>query len=253
MLETARASSLDDCVKLQHDTYSERATQLIPFITASPLRFTEFRSGRSLLQAWDCHVDADSAAAVLFEQWWQNLTRDTAKLLVANASKPPVLKGRLLIGTLEKPDQHFGPNPAAGRDTLLISTLDSAVSDLEKTLVCDKSGWSWGCLHSVDLKPPLAAITDAAAPTGASITGGRCGGDNATVTARWYRDLSHANVIGGAAFSMVLDVGDWDNSLVLHMPGQSGDPGSPHYRDLYERWLDGKMFPLFSPGRRSRR
>jgi hypothetical protein len=39
------------------------------------------------------------------------------------------------------------------------------------------------------------------------------------VMARWYNDLPAANVTGGAAFSMVLDVGEWDNSLVLNMPG----------------------------------
>jgi penicillin amidase len=133
---------------------------------------------------------------------------------------------------------------AASRDALLASTLDKAVGDLERILGPNKSGWNWGRLHTVDLKPPLAALLDAAARNSASIAGGRSGGDNATVMARWYNDLPAANVTGGAAFSMVLDVGEWDNSLVLNMPGQSGDARSPHYRDLYERWLGGKMFPL---------
>ena len=78
----------------------------------------------------------------------------------------------------------------------------------------------------------------------ASIRGGRSAGHNATVMARWYRDQSSANVTGGAAYSMVLDVGAWDNSLALNMPGQSGDPRSAHYRDLYDRWLKGEVFPL---------
>jgi penicillin G amidase len=42
----------------------------------------------------------------------------------------------------------------------------------------------------------------------------------------------------------VLDVGAWDNSVALNSPGQSGDPASPHYKDLYARWLDGEVFPL---------
>ena len=46
------------------------------------------------------------------------------------------------------------------------------------------------------------------------------------------------------SYSMVLDVGEWDNSLALNSPGQSGDPASPHYRDLHARWLTGEMFPL---------
>ena len=43
---------------------------------------------------------------------------------------------------------------------------------------------------------------------------------------------------------MVLDVGNWDNSRAINTPGQSGDPASPHYRDLAGSWADGKYFPL---------
>ncbi len=28
-------------------------------------------------------------------------------------------------------------------------------------------------------------------------------------------------------------------------PGQSGDPASPHYRDLFDLWAKGKYFPMF--------
>jgi penicillin amidase len=31
----------------------------------------------------------------------------------------------------------------------------------------------------------------------------------------------------------------------LNNPGQSGDPSSPHYRDLFEIWSRGKYFPIF--------
>ena len=43
---------------------------------------------------------------------------------------------------------------------------------------------------------------------------------------------------------MVIDVGNWDNSRAMNAPGQSGDPASPHYRDLAPLWADGKYFTL---------
>ena len=43
---------------------------------------------------------------------------------------------------------------------------------------------------------------------------------------------------------MVLDVGQWDASRVVNTPGQSGDPSSPHYRDLAPLWAAGNYFPL---------
>ena len=30
----------------------------------------------------------------------------------------------------------------------------------------------------------------------------------------------------------------------LNTPGQSGDPDSPHYRDLFELWAQGTYFPV---------
>jgi penicillin amidase len=39
-------------------------------------------------------------------------------------------------------------------------------------------------------------------------------------------------------------VGGWDNSRVMNAPGQSGDPSSPHYNDLFPLWAEGKYVPL---------
>jgi penicillin amidase len=37
-----------------------------------------------------------------------------------------------------------------------------------------------------------------------------------------------------------MDVGAWDNSVVINNPGQSGDPSSPHFRDLFPLWAGGR-------------
>ena len=41
-----------------------------------------------------------------------------------------------------------------------------------------------------------------------------------------------------------MDVGAWDNSMAINTPGQSGDPMSPHYRDLFPLWAAGTYVPL---------
>jgi penicillin amidase len=51
-------------------------------------------------------------------------------------------------------------------------------------------------------------------------------------------------VTSGASVRMVLDVGAWDNSLIINSPGQSGDATSPHYRDMFPRWASGQMVPF---------
>ena len=48
----------------------------------------------------------------------------------------------------------------------------------------------------------------------------------------------------GGSLKIVADTDDWDNSVAVNTPGQSGDPDSPHYRDLFALWARGEYFPL---------
>ena len=50
--------------------------------------------------------------------------------------------------------------------------------------------------------------------------------------------------MSGASVRIVLDVGDWDRSMAINAPGQSGDPDSAHYRDLMPLWAAGQYVPL---------
>jgi penicillin amidase len=40
----------------------------------------------------------------------------------------------------------------------------------------------------------------------------------------------------GGSLKIIADTEDWDKSVGLNTPGQSGDPDSPHYRDLFQLW-----------------
>ena len=68
-------------------------------------------------------------------------------------------------------------------------------------------------------------------------------GSASTPRAQTYR-ASDFNVTAGASVRMVMDAGAWDNSMAINTPGQSGDPMSPHYRDLFPLWAAGSYVPL---------
>ena len=54
------------------------------------------------------------------------------------------------------------------------------------------------------------------------------------------------------SYREILDVANWDRSLVINVPGQSGQPGSPYYDNLLKMWADNEYFPLaFSAAARS--
>jgi penicillin amidase len=68
-------------------------------------------------------------------------------------------------------------------------------------------------------------------------------GSASTPRAQTYR-ASDFNVTAGASVRMVMDAGAWDNSMVMNTPGQSADPYSAHYRDLFPLWAEGAYVPL---------
>ena len=51
-------------------------------------------------------------------------------------------------------------------------------------------------------------------------------------------------VTAAASVRFVFDVGARDNSMFINTPGQSADPNSSHYRDLFPLWAEGGYAPL---------
>ena len=58
-----------------------------------------------------------------------------------------------------------------------------------------------------------------------------------------YRPTDFRMIVG-ASFRMVVDVGDWDRSMFVNAPGQSGDSRTVHYDDHLEPWRRDSYLPL---------
>ena len=151
-----------------------------------------------------------------------------------------------VIDWLNAPDGLFGADPVRGRGELLVRSLTEAVAELTKMLgpaVNNADVWRWGQekYHHALIRHPMAGI--APPDLRATLNVGPCprGGDSYTVSATGNTD----NQTSGGSLKIIADAENWDNSLGLNNPGQSGDPASPHYRDLFELWARGQYFPIF--------
>ena len=102
---------------------------------------------------------------------------------------------------------------------------------------------AWGKLYDGQFEHALAPLADN--PTRAQMTVGRLarGGSAFSPFAVSYRAMDF-RVTSGASFRMVLDLGDWDQSVTVNTPGQSGDPFNAHYRDLAPVRAAGEYVPL---------
>ncbi len=83
----------------------------------------------------------------------------------------------------------------------------------------------------MDLKHPLQSFVS----ENWSLEPIEVGGSGSDLNYASYR-LSGFSVTAGPSVRMVIDVGQWDNSLFVNNPGQSGVPGSAYYSDLASSW-----------------
>jgi penicillin amidase len=46
------------------------------------------------------------------------------------------------------------------------------------------------------------------------------------------------------SYRQIIDLGDFNRSLMAHTTGQSGSPFSKHYDDMIKPWLKGQLHPM---------
>lgn len=233
-------SSVADSVALQADRLSIPARRLTAVLAGLSGTDADSAAALGLLRGWDAVLSEGTSAGTLFETWLTAYLGPAFVRAVAPKALPHVYvpDNAVLVSAIEHPEPWFGT--AAARDRLLLSTLGEAYRDLAAHLGPDPAAWRWGGVQTTTFAHPLSPVRgDPAWNTGPFPRGG----DWYTVDASIYDPGSHRQVVG-ASFRMVLDVGRWDASRVVNTPGQSGDPRSPHYRDLAARWQAGETVPL---------
>lgn len=242
-LRSGRMFSVADMVELQNDDLSIPARNLVPLLRDLPIANAASRDAAARLLHWNYVLDKDSVAAGIYEMWQRHLTANMRGAFVPREARDVMGMPELtkIIGWLEAPDGHLGEDPIAGRNAMLAQSLDQAVADLTSRFGADVEKWKLGAYHHAAIPHPLSAALKPDLRAKFDVGALPRGGDSYSVTATGGGD----NQTSGGSFKIIADTADWDNSLGLNNPGQSGDVNSPHYRDLYELWARGKYFPIF--------
>lgn len=246
VLDSGRRLDLMDMMQLQQDELSIPARLLVPLLRGLEPKDERSRRAMERVASWDFVLDRDAAPAAIYAAWEKELKEAIGRRFVPEQARS-VLPGRsipteTLVLWLTTPDGRFGPDPIAARDALLLGALDGALAELERRLGPDMGSWRYGreALKHIRLRHPLSGAVDAATCARLDLGPLPRGGSGTTVNNTSDAD----NQASGASFRLIAVVGDWDRSVGTNTPGQSGDPGSPHYADLFGPWSEGKYFPV---------
>lgn len=246
VLAPERRWSVADSIQLQQDELLLPARTLVPLVVSLEPTRPLAKQARDRLATWDFVMRRDSVAAAIYAAWETEVRTAVGERLVpseARAILPPrQVSLSLVIERLVKPDASFGETPATTRDALLLGALDRAVVELERRLGPELDLWRYGQprYKHATLHHPLGAAVRPELRAQLDLGPVPRGGSAHTVNSTSDAD----NQATGASFRIIADTGDWDRSVGTNAPGQSGDPRSPHYRDLLAPWAEGSYFPV---------
>lgn len=223
MLTSGRKFDVDDFAHMQQDTVSLPARDFVAMLQDwHPSEGSEADKVRSEMLAWDCNVTMDSSAALVYEVWIEHLHREVLPKGIASVRLAP----DILLNEVKASRE---------REALLEKTLNASLAEIRERLGPDQKEWKWGNLHKAYFRHPLGVVS-------LDLPARSRPGDAYTVNATGGANYSQTH---GATYREVLDVSDWDRSVMTNAPGESGVPpdphhgSSPHYGDLIEGWADG--------------
>ncbi len=247
VLAEPRKFSVGDMEKIQQDTMSLPAREMVPLLRTVKTTDPDLRRAIDRLLAWNLVLDRDSDVATIYEFWMLKLAPLAYAPRVPEAARATFRQYDIsqVIGWMRAPDAAYGKTERArlaARDTILLDALSQGLAEIRKRFGADTAKWKWGDVHTADFVHPLA--TTAETRRLFQVDPVRRGGDAYTVMNTSGPSDTGSAQLSGASFMFVFDVKDWDRSTGLSVPGNSAQPGSPHYKDLIPSWGEGKYFPL---------
>jgi penicillin amidase len=256
LLAERERHSLDDFERIQADLYSIPGDETARRLTR--LQPEDQRDIRAIerLRSWDGILDPDTVAGTIVQVFTVHFARAIGMAVIgddeqaarwisksmlgftAMTSAPWRFQARMLELWEEGDEELIGGRPW---DELALGALGSALDELVGRYGDDPAGWRWGRVHGVRFAHVLGEGHGTVPKVLDRLLSRRvaAGGAQETVCANGY--VAHGGDytgVWGPSFRLLADAADATQSRWQHMTGQSGHPGSEHYDDLIEPWLN---------------
>lgn len=243
VLSSRDKHSMEDMMQLQVDYVSLPARALVPLLKNGTCNDFTAESLRQRLLSWDYVIDKNSVEAAVYVSWEKKLSANLRQRAIPVEGQK-YLRSVPLRNVIAWLTTTVGPiRSTAEKNAFALSSFEEAVQDLKRLLGDETSTWIYGQqkLHHVLIKHPMSNAVDEATRAKLEVGPLPRSGYGATpgVTS------NSNNQSTGASFRMVADLSDWDKTMFTNAPGQSGDPASPYYRNLFAAWANDRHFPVY--------
>jgi len=227
---------MQDMISLQTDYKSLPATYLVLLLAELELS-EEYKDAKTLFDNWDYRLAPNSPAAALYVTWEEIIRKQYFKYFPDEQAEA-VISGLQLHRIFKL----LSEQPLMQHKHFISDTFKQAVKQITELQGADPSTWRYGSpdFKHVQLIHPLGNVVKSEYQQMLNTEVLPRGGNQYTPGATG----SNYNQSHGATFKIITDAKDWDMSVGMNAPGQSGDPASPYYKNLYQTWAEDGYFKV---------
>ncbi len=236
--------TIKDVKDYQTNYYSVPASELVPMLRPIIFNNALLTAAKDSLMRWNYVLDKNSVAASIYAMWEFTMMHEAGKRFIPQSIKGLVyIQTTKLITWLQAPDSMFGKDSITGRNEFLKQTFEMTIDSLNRKLGDSINNWLYGQERFKHIKfiHPLSEFLNEDWNKKLNTESLPRGGYGHSVCSTGDED----NQSSGASFRMITETDNWDNTLMINAPGQSGNPLSPYYKNLFELWANDSYFTAY--------
>jgi penicillin amidase len=255
LLNTPQKLSIEDMKQIQQDVSSQLASELTPEIVEALAKTSgdaNLQKAREILSKWNFKMEKDSVAACLFEMTFMNMLENIFKdelgpELFQQYLKTSVFPPRAMHQLVRNgASPWFDDVNTADTETLpdiIVRSMKQTIGQLKDEFGDDPTRWRWGDKHTLTFEHPLGKKK----PLDRLFNIGPfpVGGSRLTINMKHYLYEKPYNAILGASYRMIVDFSNMSVANHVLPTGESGQLGSPHYKDQIDLYLNGQYHPAW--------
>ncbi len=235
VLNENKTFTINEMKDLQVDYYSIPAEILINELNSIKIN-ENLNDFKNILSSWNYTLDKDSYEAGIYIQWEREI------MYYFYSKYVPLEVSNLLYVQLYTIIKKLKSLNNSEKTKFLNETLSSAINKLKEKFGDDQTKWIYGQkdYKHIKIKHPLEDVVNDSIKSIIEFNTYPRSGNMFTPGSTGY----YFNQSSGATFRVIIDTKDWDNSIATNSPGQSGNPESPFYNNLYKSWAKDEYFKL---------
>ena len=251
LIKSKSSHNLESMKIIQADTLSLGATPLLDLFKSSSPSHPLASQALQISQGFNGDMRVDSAAALIFNAWADQLTRSLfSRLSYLFTENYGARHFRLpLLIQLQNPNSPWCDDPKTASiescQDASNKAFDKALDYLSVEYGKDPSKWSWGAAHTalsehrpLTKVPFLGSFFNLKTPFA---------GDSFSVNVGRLQLLRSSNpyeTVQAASLRTVYDLSDLEQSVFIYQTGQSGWVQSKLYRNMNPLWAKHEYLPL---------